>query len=79
MTWIHSNFPSVSLYGSFSKVIMYFGTILGRALTQLEGNHIGLGILWVLKGHVMTGLIFADLNASIFFFKLQISSVKLVS
>ena len=68
MTWIHSNLPSVSLYGSFSKVIMYFGTISARAPPQLEGNHIELGILWVLKGQETTGLIFAHLNDSINFF-----------
>lgn len=65
MIWIHSNLPSVSIYGGFSKVITYFGTMLDRAPLQIEGNHVVLGILWVLKDHVLTGFIFADPSPSV--------------
>lgn len=43
----------------------YFGTMLDRALLHLEGNHVVLGILWLLKDHVPTGLIFADPSPSV--------------
>lgn len=65
MIWIHSNLPSVSVYGGFSKMSTYFGTMLDRALLHLEGNHVVLGILWLLKDHVPTGLIFADPSPSV--------------